>query len=291
MMQAVRQSDNCFHMPISRRTFLAGSAATIPLAAGLGPPNIPVGLELYSVRAELLKDTLSTVKSVAKMGYQVVEFYAPYFNWSIEYAKQVRGELDDAGIVCHSTHNNAQSFTPEGLKRAAELNQILGSEYVVMASTGLVDNLDGWERLCDQLNQVVETLKPLGLRSGYHNHETEFTPIAGKRPMEIIAAKTPKDFTLQLDVGTCVAAKSDPVAWIEANPGRIRSIHCKDWAPGKDKGYRVLFGEGVSPWRKIFAAAESTGGVEYYLIEQEGSRFPELEAAKRCLDTWHEMRG
>src|SRR5215204_7421005 len=63
------------------------------------------------------------------------------------------------------------------------------------------------------------------------------------------------------------AAGADPVAWITANPGRIKSMHCKDWAPGKD--YGVLFGEGVSPWAKIFAAAESTGGIEYYLIEQE----------------------
>ncbi len=283
-------------MVFSRRKFLAQSIAAVPVAARVAsgaPPgrNFPVGLELYSVRAELLKDTVGTVKTVAKMGYQVVEFYAPYFNWSTEYAKQVRSAMDDAGIVCHSTHNNAPSFTSEGLKKAAELNQILGSEFVVMASAGQIANLNGWKTLCDQLNRVVETLKPLGLRSGYHNHQTEFTPIEGKRPIEMIAASTPKQFMLQLDVGTCVEAGSDPVAWIRANPGRIQSIHCKDWAPGADKGYRVLFGEGVSPWKEIFAAAEATGGVEYYLIEQEGSRFPELQTAQRCLDAWHEMKG
>lgn len=98
---------------------------------------------------------------------------------------------------------------------------------------------------------------------------------------------------MQLDVGTCVAAGADPVAFINAHPGRITSIHCKDWAPGSpadEKGYRVLFGEGVSPWPQIFKAAESVGGVEHYLLEQEGSRFPELETAQRCLDTWRKMR-
>ena len=39
-----------------------------------------------------------------------------------------------------------------------------------------------------------------------------------------------------------------------------RSIHCKDWAPGPDKGYTVLFGEGAADWKGIFAAAESGGG-------------------------------
>ena len=110
----------------------------------------------------------------------------------------------------------------------------------------------------------------------------------GKRPIEVLAANTPSDVMLQLDVGTCVEVGSDPVAWIRANPGRIRSIHCKDWAPGEK--YRVLFGEGVCPWKSIFAAAESVGGVEYYLIEQEGSRFPEMETAQRCLEAWKKMR-
>ena len=280
-------------MKLSRSTFLV----TLPVATGLAQAapsgRIPVGLELYSVRGELAKDPIGTVRAVAKMGFQIVEFYAPYFDWTPEFARDMRKVLDDAGIRCHSTHNNAPSFTSDGLKKAAELNHILGSTFVVMASTGRIAGLDGWKTLCDQLNGIVETLKPLGLRSGYHNHRIEFVPVdgnGGKRPMEVIAANTPKEFMLQLDVGTCVEAGSDPVAWIQANPGRINSIHCKDWAPGDGKGYRVLFGEGDSPWGRIFEAAEATGGVEYYLIEQEGSRFSEMETAERCLATWRKMR-
>jgi sugar phosphate isomerase/epimerase len=91
---------------------------------------------------------------------------------------------------------------------------------------------------------------------------------------------------LQLDVGTCLHAGTDPVAWIRANPGRIRSLHCKDWSPDKSKGYTVLFGEGAVDWKPLFAAAENGGGVEYYLVEQEGSRFSELETARRCLETF-----
>jgi sugar phosphate isomerase/epimerase len=282
-------------MGLSRRRFLAHAGAAIPvLAQAAASSPVPIGLELYSVRGELAKDPVRTVRAVAKMGYQVVEFYAPYFDWTPEFARDMRKVLDDTGVRCHSTHNNAPSFTPDGLKKAAELNRILGSTFVVMASTGRITGLDGWRTLCDQLNGIVETLKPLGLRSGYHNHRIEFVPVdgnAGKRPMEVIAANTPREFMLQLDVGTCVEAGSDPVAWIRANPGRINSIHCKDWAAGEGKGYRVLFGEGESPWKGIFDAAESTGGVEYYLIEQEGSRFPEMETAERCLATWRKMRG
>jgi len=267
-----------------------------PLALKGASKKIPVGLEMYSVRGELMKDLPGTVRAVAKMGYEVMEFYAPYFQWTTDYAKDVRKQLDDLGVRCNSTHNNAESFTPEGIEHAVALNQILGARYIVMASPGRVAGLDGWKALGERLTALVEKLKPLGMSSGYHNHETEWPLIGGdgldgKRPMDVLAANTPKEFMLQLDVGTCVAAKNDPVAWINANPGRIRSIHCKDWAPGEGKGYRVLFGEGDSPWAKIFEAAESVGGVEYYLIEQEGSRFPEIETAQRCLATWKQMRG
>lgn len=275
---------------ISRRSLVALFAAA-PAVFSLANKKVPVGLELYSVRDELAKDLMGTVRAVAKMGYEVVEFFSPYYSWTSDYAKDVRKLLDDLGIRCNSTHNGANAFTPDGLQKAIDLNQILGAKFIVMASPGRVTGLDGWKGVGDTLTRAAEKLKPLEMRAGYHNHGPEFTPVDGKRPMEVIAANTPKDLMLQLDVGTCVAAGSDPVAWINANPGRINSIHCKDWGPGEGNGYRVLFGEGSSPWNNIFQAAEGVGGVEYYLIEQEGSRFPPLETAEKCLAAYKKMRG
>lgn len=251
--------------------------------------NIPIGLELYSVRDELKKDRPATLQAVAKMGYQCVEFFAPYYDWSAEDAKQVRKQLDDLGIRCYSTHNGLTSFTPDGLAKAVELNKILGAKYIVLAHPGNVSTLADWQRVIEALNTANHRMSSDGLHAGYHNHDLEWKPIDGQKPIELIAKDTDKSIMLQLDVGTCVATGNDPVAWIEQNPGRIRSLHLKDWSP--TKGYRVLFGEGVAPWKEIFAAAESTGGVEYYLIEQEGSDYPELETADRCLVAYHNLHG
>jgi len=278
-----------FHDPISRRSFLALAAAARLAAAPPQRRPIPIGLELFSVRDELAKDLNGTVTAVAKMGYQVVEFFSSYFDWTPAYAKDVRKLMDDLGIRCSSTHNGPASFTGDGISKAIDLNKTLGAKYIVMASAGRVaPGLDGWKKVGDTLTAACEKFRPAGLHGGYHNHQAEFQPVDGQRPIEVIAANTPKDFMLQLDVGTCVEVKSDPVAWIKANPGRINSLHCKDWSPGE--AYKVLFGEGVCPWKEIFAAAESVGGVEYYLIEQEGSRFPPFETARRCLETWKKMR-
>jgi sugar phosphate isomerase/epimerase len=275
---------------ISRRSFLTlAGAAPFALAANKSK-NIPVGLELYSVRDELAKDLMGTVRAVAKMGYKVVEFFSPYYQWTPDYAKDVRKLLDDLKIRCLSTHNGPNSFTPEGIQKAIELNQILGAKYVVMASAGPVTGIDGWKGVAERLSQASEKLKPLNMRAGFHNHKMEFLPIEGQRPMEALAANTPKEVALQLDVGTCVEAGVDPVAWIRSNPGRITSLHCKEWGAGEGKGYQTLFGEGDAPWLKIFEAAESVGGVEYYLIEQEGSRFPALETAERCLASFKKLR-
>jgi sugar phosphate isomerase/epimerase len=275
---------------VSRRSFLALAAAAPLASAATQGKRIPVGLELYSVREELKQDLMGTVRAVAKLGYEVVEFYAPYFRWTDAYAKDVRKLLDDLGVRCLSTHNDSQSFTPENLPRAIELNQIIGSKFIVMASAGKVQGLDGWKGVAERLDQAAEKLKPQGLRTGFHNHTAEFRPLDGRRPIEIIAENTGKEVVLQFDVGTCIEAGSDPVAWIDKNPGRIVSMHCKDWSPEPGKGYTVLFGEGVAPWKKIFEAAEATGGIEYYLIEQEGSAYPPLETAERCLATFRKLR-
>ena len=276
---------------LSRRTFLtlAGIAPFAASAVASMQKSVPVGLELYSVRGELMKDLPGTLTAVAKMGYQVVEFYAPYFEWTPAAAKDVRKLLDDLGTQCRSTHNGPPSFTPDGLKKAIELNQIIGSKNIIMSSAGRVDGIAGWEQLAARMTEVASQLRPLGMSTGFHNHQTEWKEVEGKRPMDVLAAGTPKDFVLQFDVGTCLEAGVDPVGWIKSNPGRIRSMHCKDWS--KDKGYAVAFGEGDAPWKQIFAAAEAGGGIEYYLIEQEiAGPEGEFAMAQHCLGNYRKLR-
>lgn len=272
---------------LSRRSFLTMSALLPWALRAQAAPQIPVGLELFSVRNALKQDLTATVRAVAAVGYQCVEFYAPYFEWTESQTKDVRKLLDDLGIRCYSTHNDSSYMGPEKISRARDLNLILGCKYVVMASSHEKSGLEGWKAVADSLNLAAEKLEPSGLKAGYHNHQAEFTPESGIRPIEILAKNTKSSVMLQLDVGTCIEAGSDPVAWIRSNPGRIRSLHLKEWSPEPGKGYSVLFGEGVADWKAIFAAAESVGGAEYYLIEQEGSRFSELETAKKCLDAFH----
>ncbi len=302
---------------LTRRAFLAqtGAGAAIiaasPLIAGAAtatsgsgahashgapPARYPIGIEMYAVRGELAKDLPLTLRTVRQIGYEVVEFYAPYLDWTLPYAKSVRTMLDDLGLRCFSTHNGAGALVAgERMSKAIEINQILGTRHLIVASPPFENaTAEDWKRLGGELTAAARILAPHGLLAGYHNHDKEWAPVgSGVRGMDLIAANTPAELVLQLDVGTCVKAGADPVAWVKAHPGRIRSAHLKDWAPGteaQEKSYRVLFGEGAAPWRPLTAALESVGGVEFYLMEQEGSRYSEFDTARRCLATWRRMR-
>ena len=84
------------------------------------------------------EDVTTIETMLQKMGYEVVEYYGPYYQWTTDFAKEVRKLMDDTGIRCNSTHNGGPSFSEAGISKAIDLNTILGSKYVVMASAGRV---------------------------------------------------------------------------------------------------------------------------------------------------------
>ena len=148
----------------SRRGFLAATASlTLPARAA---KSIPVGLELYSVRDELAKDDMATVRAVAKMGYKVVEFYAPYFSWTTDHAKEMRKLMDDLGIRCDSTHNNAQNYNAESLPKAVELNGILGSRYLVLAQAPRVSGARRMEESGRTAQRLLPAAEPFRIAYG-----------------------------------------------------------------------------------------------------------------------------
>ncbi len=270
---------------LSRRSWLALAAAS-PFLRG-APKRYPVGLEMYSVRTELHKDLEGTIRRVAQMGFEDVEFYGPYYAWTPQKAKQIRKLLGDLNVTCLSTHNDPISFAPQGIQKAIDLNGILGSRYVVLATPGNIKNLDGWKRTAEMLSRAADVLARANLRAGCHNDSTEFTPIDGQRPMDLLASNTPDSIMLQLDVGHCIQSGGDPVAFINEHHGRIRSLHLKDWSP--ELQWETLLGDGVVPWKKIFQASETNGGVEIYLIEHEGHASAPFDAAQRCLANYKKL--
>ena len=128
------------------------------------------------------------------------------------------------------------------------------------------------------------------MKAGFHNHQLEFKPIDGKRPMEVLAENTPKD--------VMPATRRRHVHRGGLRSGRVDQCESRanQFATSarngrRRKAYEVLFAEGVAPWKQIFAAAEKTGGVQFYYIEQEGYDLPPFETAEKCLANFKKLRG
>jgi sugar phosphate isomerase/epimerase len=257
---------------LSRRNFLAIAGAMPFAASALAEAqsfkNVPVGIELYSVRWAR-EGPAGNRHGGREDGLSGRGVLLAVFSWTPAQAKEVRTLLDDLGIKCHSTHNGGVADARRHVESHRAEPDHRSTNIIIASPPGPRATVADWKAIAERLTAASERLRPLKMAAGYHNHQYEWPAIEGQRPMDILAAGTPKDFVLQFDVGTCVEMGADPIAWIKANPGRIKSVHCKDWS--KAQGYAVAFGEGDSPWKAIFSACESVGGVEYYLVEQEVS--------------------
>ena len=216
---------------LSRRHFVAVTAAS---AAGLMAQGrkIPVGLQQVAVGQAMQKDLPGTLRAVAKMGYEVVEFSATlFFNWTPAQAKENRALLDSLNLRCHSTHNEIASFTGDGLSKAMELNQILGLDTLVSVrgpqpTGGRGPNakpvtLDQWKEYNEIVSKAAERMRASKMLLGFHNHDVEFKTLEGTRPIDMLAAN--KDFTaFHLNIGLCLQGGGDPVAFINQVPGGSR---------------------------------------------------------------------
>lgn len=256
---------------------------------------------LYGLRDELVRDFNGTLTAVRKMGYEGVEFFGPYFYWSEEYTRGVRKLLDDLGLACFSTHNESTSFTPDGFTRAMELNQILGSRGIV-AVRGLASKtgplayhgfegsgLDGYHRLADRLGEACERLHGTNMTCGFHSHGVDFEPLVdGVRPVDILA--TVPELRFHLGASSGGEAENAAIAFMRRYPGRTQCLLCSDW-PQRPDGKGPLVGEGKEPWKETLAAADRAGGVDFYLIQQETSAIPPLEAVAKDLAAFRRLTG
>jgi len=273
---------------VSRRDFLragAASAATLTLAGtrlfgaeGEEPKKkIPIGLQLYTVRNECGKDFPGTLEAVAKMGYAGVDF-AGYYNRKAEDLKKL---LDDNGLKCCGSHIGLGSMLGDNLKKTVEFHKTIGNKFLIVPGGIGGKTKEDWLKAAKQFNEVAEKLKPDGMFCGYHNHSHEFHAIDGETPWDIFYGATSPEVVMQLDIGNSMGGGADPVAILKKYPGRAMTLHVK--------GAGGIVGEDKAKWDEIFAVCETTGGTEWYIVEQDSSKYSPMECSKRCLENLRKM--
>ena len=309
-------------MASSRREFLIVSGGTLaataltlahPSALRANPLGRPIGLELYTVNAELDKDYEGTLKKVAEVGYTEIEAgVSPKRS-----AADAKKAFDAAGLKCHSIHMGMG-----GIEEAISYAKIVGAKYVISSVTfpvppkpgpdGKVDmkaifaqissfTLDDYKLIAARCNAMGKQAKDAGLQFGYHNHNFEFKPqTGGAYGYDIILKNTnPELVTFELDCGWMAAAGQDPAEYLTKYPNRYSLLHIKDFQPTSapstslaesDRPKPAELGRGHIDYKPIFAAAKKAK-IEYYYVEQEPpfTTTPALEAIKIDYDYLHTM--
>jgi sugar phosphate isomerase/epimerase len=279
-------------MTTSRRDFLkrsaiglAGASLLSDSAFAFAKPTELVGIQLYSVREDMKKDPLATLKQVSAIGYKNVE-HANYvdrkfYGYS---AKEFKKVLSDLGMKMPSGHtvlgkkhwDDAKKDFTDQWKYLVEDAATVGQQFVISPSmdAGVRKDYDQLKQFMDLFNKSGELCKKSGMQFGYHNHDFEFSEsLNGQTLYDIIMSSTdPKLVMQQLDIGNLYNGGAKAIDIAKKYPGRFASMHVKDEikaTEGNEKYESTILGTGIVPVKEIIDLGRSSAGTIHFIIEQE----------------------
>ena len=264
------------------------------------PLNLPLGLQLYSVRNVLPKDYEGTLKQLGALGYREVEA-AGFFGHTPAEVKQA---MDHAGLHCVSAHYSLKDLLPK-VDETIQFGKDLGLEYIVCAAPMWKDpsrvkdpnsstaresmTLDDWHWNADQFNRIGDRVNAAGIRFAYHNHTPEFRAENGVVFYdELMRLTDPAKVTMELDCGWAAVAGKNPADLLTRYSSRISMLHVKDFKMGHGTAPLPVppsteMGHGVIDYHPIFEAAKKAD-IQHTFVEQEEFDMPMMEALKIDAD-------
>lgn len=226
-----------------------GRAGGIGLALGATPgiagaaratPGWPLGVQLWSVDAELKRDFDVTLRRLAALGYKRVESAGLHGRTPAAFRRAV----DAAGMRCDSAHVSMPDLHAYAAGRIAQARDS-GVDWLVcsspltarplkpgmdwMRAVAKAMTLDAWKRNAALLNAMAVRARAAGLGFAYHNHPVEFGRYEGRQGFDVLLAQTdPSLVRFELDVAWAAAGGRDPAALLREHPRRFALLHVKD---------------------------------------------------------------
>ncbi len=279
-------------MNTTRRDFIKTGAMAIAGSAFLSSCNFSgsikkelMGLQLYCVRDDMKVDPLSTLKELAKIGYQHVE-HANYvdrkfYGYTAVEFKKILGDL---GMTMPSGHTvfgpqhwdeTTKDFT-DSWKYTIEDAATMGQQFVISPSLSekLRGTYDDTLRTMEIFNKNGELCKKSGMKFGYHNHDFEFSVKLNDETLyDIILKHTDPELVMQqLDIGNLYNGGAKAIDIVQKYPGRFQSMHVKDEIlsdGGRDKYESTILGAGVVNTKEVIDLGRKSGGTIHFIVEQE----------------------
>lgn len=279
-------------MKTDRRTFIKTGAIALAGTAFINSPLFAVarhkgivGLQLYSIRDDMTKDPLGSLKQLANMGYVYVEHasYADrkFYGYPVSEFKKI---LDGLGLKMISGHtvlgkehwdDSRKDFT-DSWKYTVEDAAILGQKYLINSwmDESIRKSYDVFRYYMDIYNKCGELCKKSGMKFGYHNHNFEFSEKLNNEQLFDIMMKSfdPDLVVVQLDIANLYNGGAVAMDVVNQYPGRFENIHVKDGikaTDGSDQYESTIVGEGIVNVKKVLKLLRKTGDPKVYIIEQE----------------------
>lgn len=273
---------------IKNNTALMGGIAFFPGEVLLQKKktNAVFGLQLYSVREDMAKDPIGTLKKVAEMGYTVVgnSNYenGKFYGYS---PKEFRKILKDLGLSIPTGHSplwlkdwieSRKDFT-DAWKKTIDDAATVGLKYVI-SPAWLEDkpttSLSRVKELMEVFNKCGEMCLARGVKFGYHNHNVEFLTQVGDQTLydAILQNTDPSLVFHQIDIGHMYGANYPHQKLLKKYPGRFETMHLKDIVPSTTSSRKydsIVLEDGTVPLKKAVKSFLKKGGTRYFIIEQE----------------------
>ncbi len=239
-----------------------------------------VGMELWTYRRQLSKDTEGTLARISKVGFRDIET-ASFYGRS---AQEFHDLLKKDSLTCSSLIAEYDRLSND-LVGIIRDTKTLGATYVITSSIPRQGELseEDVHAASAKFNAWGMKLKHQGIQFGYHPHGFEFVHTPQETLFDVLVQSTdPEYVTFEMDTFWFVHGGADPVAYLEKYPGRFDLMHLKDMAKGTTTNLTgqapdetsVALGKGQLNWSAIFSAADRAR-VKLYYIEDESPKAPQ----------------
>jgi sugar phosphate isomerase/epimerase len=247
--------------------------------------NKSIALQLYTIRDETARDFKATIRRVANLGYNGVEF-AGYGDLS---SGEMAALLAETGLRVAGSHVGWNALE-NNLERQIDYCLEIGSHHITLPYLG-----SEWytgaklKTLASQLNEFGRIAQAKGVTFSYHNHAHEFAQNEdGHYLLDTLLDSTdPAYVKIELDTYWAAFAGVDPIAYLHKRAGRVPLIHLKDMTPARTF---TEVGDGTLDIKGICQAAVESG-VEWYIVENDAPTLPSLESAARSLANLRKIFG
>ncbi|MCJ8009843.1 sugar phosphate isomerase/epimerase family protein [Lederbergia wuyishanensis] len=242
--------------------------------------TIPVAVQMYTLRDESAQDFAGTLKKVADLGFDGVEF-AGYGGLEV---KEVRSLLDEYGLKAASSHVGLDELK-NNLAKVIEEQKILGSNYIVcpylMPDQRSEEN---YKELIQFLEKAGEECLKEGITLCYHNHDFELDRLSdGRTALEsIFDDVSSENLQTEFDIYWLTKAGENPVEWIKKYHNRTPLVHLKDMTTDEEKFFAELGTGGVDIEAVLNIGDEAN--VQWWIVEQDVSRKTPLESVEISIN-------